>query len=281
MTDYPTTDPNADPGFEGTAAIVTGGGSRGDGIGNGRACAILLARAGAKVTVVDNNRDWAQRTVDMIEAEGGTAMVAVADVGDDDAVRAVVADTVAVFGPVRTLVNNVGLGGPKGTAETVDLVEWDAAMRVNLTGMLLFVRHCVPVMREAGGGAVVNMSSVAGLMGGHHSLLYPTSKGAVTNMTRAMAVHHGPDFIRVNAVAPGQVFTPMVQAAGVTDDMRPARIANSTLPWEGTGWDVGHAALFLASNHARWITGVVLPVDAGLSSRDGVKAGTRGSDKPR
>jgi NAD(P)-dependent dehydrogenase (short-subunit alcohol dehydrogenase family) len=263
----------------GTAAIVTGGGSRGDGIGNGRAAAILLARAGAHVTVVDNNREWADRTLAMIEEEGGTGRVAVADVGDDEQVERVVRDTVDAVGPVRTLVNNVGIGGPQGTAETVDLAAWDAGLRVNLTAMMLFVRHVVPSMRDAGGGSIVNIGSVAGLTGGHHSLLYPTSKGAVTNMTRAMAVHHGPDRIRVNCVAPGQVFTPMVQAAGVTDDMRPARIANSTLPYEGTGWDVGNAVLYLASDASRWITGAVLPVDAGLSSRDGVRQGTRGSDK--
>jgi NAD(P)-dependent dehydrogenase (short-subunit alcohol dehydrogenase family) len=265
-----------DPGVRDTAAIVTGGGSQGEGIGNGRAAALLLAKAGARVAVVDNNRSWADRTTGMIRDAGGTAVTLVADVGDDDDVRRAVDHATAELGPVRTLVNNVGWAGAHGTAETLDLAEWDLGFRVNVTAMMLFARHVVPVMRAAGGGSIVNIGSVAGLTGGHHDLLYPASKGAVTNMTRAMAVHHGPDRIRVNCVAPGQVYTPMVVNAGVTDEMRPARVANSTLPYEGTGWDVAQAVLFLAGRGSRWITGAVVPVDAGLSSRDGVSAGTRG-----
>jgi NAD(P)-dependent dehydrogenase (short-subunit alcohol dehydrogenase family) len=121
-------------------------------------------------------------------------------------------------------------------------------------------------MEAAGGGAIVNISSLSGLLGGYPGLLYPTSKGAVVNMTRAMAAHHGAAGIRVNCVAPGKVFTPLIEADGVTAEMREHRRKQSVLGTEGTGWDVGLAALFLASDEARWITGVVLPVDAGASA---------------
>jgi NAD(P)-dependent dehydrogenase (short-subunit alcohol dehydrogenase family) len=121
-------------------------------------------------------------------------------------------------------------------------------------------------MRKQGAGAIINLSSVAGLTGGHASLLYPTSKGAVVNLTRAMASHHGEEGIRVNCIAPGLVYTPMVYARGMTPEMRETRRRRSLLKTEGTGWDVGHAVVYLASDEARWVTGVVLPVDAGATA---------------
>lgn len=121
-------------------------------------------------------------------------------------------------------------------------------------------------MARAGGGSIVNMSSAAGLVGGHPAILYATSKGAITQLTRAMAAHHGPDDIRVNCVAPGMVYTPMVVTRGMTPEMRELRKNRSPLKSEGTAWDVGAAVLFLVSPMARWITGVVLPVDGGYSS---------------
>jgi NAD(P)-dependent dehydrogenase (short-subunit alcohol dehydrogenase family) len=146
-------------------------------------------------------------------------------------------------------------------------------MRVNVTSMVIMAKHAIPEMRKSGGGSIVNLSSVAGLTGGHGRLLYPTSKGAIVNLTRAMAAHHGREGIRVNAVAPGMVYTPMVYSQGMPPELREARRLRSLLQTEGTGWDVGQAVLFLASDEARWITGVTLPVDAGATAGMGQARG--------
>jgi NAD(P)-dependent dehydrogenase (short-subunit alcohol dehydrogenase family) len=132
--------------------------------------------------------------------------------------------------------------------------------------MMLLAKNCVPHMRSAGGGAIVNVSSIAGLGGGHPTLLYPTAKAAVIGLTKAMAAHHGVDGIRVNCVAPGLAFTPMVESRGMSEDLREARRRSAPLAVEGNGWDVGSAVLYLASPAARWVTGVVLPVDGGISA---------------
>jgi NAD(P)-dependent dehydrogenase (short-subunit alcohol dehydrogenase family) len=139
-------------------------------------------------------------------------------------------------------------------------------MRINVTSMMLMAKYAIPEMRKRGSGAIVNIASVAGLTGGHPNLLYPTSKGAVVNLTRAMAAHHGEEGIRVNCIAPGMVYTPMVYSRGMTPEMREARRNRSLLKTEGTGWDVGNAVLYLASDEARWVTGIVLPVDAGATA---------------
>jgi len=132
--------------------------------------------------------------------------------------------------------------------------------------MMLMAKHAIPEMLKQGGGSIVNLASVAGLQGGHPSLLYPTTKAAVIGLTRAMAAHHGPAGIRVNAIAPGMVYTPMVYTRGMSPEMREARRRRSLLQTEGTGWDVGAAVVYLASEDARWVTGIVLPVDAGASA---------------
>ncbi len=256
----------SDKRLSGKVAIVTGAGSRGDGIGNGRAAAILLARHGAKVALLDAVRSWAEETARMIAAEGGESMVVEADVTDPAACAAAVARTTERWGRLDILINNVGIAGPPGTAVEVDPQEWDRAMRVNVASMMLMAKYAIPAMRQAGGGAVVNIASVAGLAGGHPSLLYPTSKGAVVNLTRAMAAHHGAEGIRVNCIAPGMVYTPMVYSRGMSPEIREARRQRSLLKTEGTGWDVGNAVLYFASDEARWVTGVVLPVDAGATA---------------
>ena len=252
--------------LEGKVAIVTGAGSRAEGIGNGRATAILLARHGARVALLDTVRDWAEATLRMIEAEQGEAFVVEADVADSASCARAVAATAGRWGRLDILVNNVGIAGPHGTAVDTDPAEWDAAMRVNVGSMFLMAKHAIPEMRKAGGGAIVNLSSVAGLVGGHPGLLYATAKGAVVNLTRAMAAHHGAEGIRVNCIAPGMVYTPMVYTRGMTEEMREARRKRSLLQTEGTGWDIGNAVLYLVSEEARWVTGVVLPVDAGATA---------------
>lgn len=260
--------------MKGRVAIVTGAGSRAEGIGNGRAAAVLLAREGAAVALLDEVAEWAAATQELITAEGGASIVVPCDVTDEAQAAAAVRRTVDEWGRLDVLVNNVGIGGPPGTAVDVDIAEWDRAMRVNVTSMVIMAKHAIPEMVRSGGGAIVNLSSVAGLTGGHASLLYPTSKGAIVNLTRAMAAHHGRDGVRVNAVAPGMVYTPMVYARGMSPELREARRLRSLLQTEGTGWDVGEAVLFLASDAARWVTGVTLPVDAGATAGMGRLGGS-------
>jgi len=268
-------DPHETPGYDaarlnGRVALVTGGGSQTDGIGNGRAASVLLARRGAKVLVIDRSMAAAQDTVALIEREGGEALAFEADVSRETDCAAAVAQAVSAWGRVDLLVNNVGIGGPAGSALEVDLAAWEPAMAVNVTSMVMMARHAIPEMIRQGQGAIVNLASVAGLLGSQSSgLLYQTSKGAIVNMTRSMASQHAAQRIRVNCVAPGMVYTPMVYAQGMSSEMRESRRMRSLLQVEGSGWDVGEAVVFLLSDAARWITGVVLPVDAGTTATSG------------
>ncbi|HZB91090.1 MAG TPA: glucose 1-dehydrogenase [Stellaceae bacterium] len=250
----------------GKTAIVTGAGSRAEGIGNGRAAAILLARHGARVALVDAVRPWAEATARMIEGEAGACCVIEADVARPEACAAAVGETVARWGRLDILVNNVGIAGPPGTAVEVDPEAWDRAMRVNVAAMVMMAKHAIPEMRKLGGGAIVNIASVAGITGGHPNLFYATSKGAVVQLTRAMAAQHGSEGIRVNCIAPGMVYTPMVYSGGMSPELRDQRRRRSLLKTEGTGWDIGHGVLYLVSDEARWVTGIVLPIDAGATA---------------
>lgn len=244
------------------------------------------------MALLDYNVEWAQETKRMIDEEGGISEVIQADVTCEQSCKQAVDRTVELFGTVHILVNIVGVGGAMGDATTLDLDAWDRDLRINLTSMVLMARHVIPEMRKNGRGAIVNMSSVSGLLGGNPSLLYPTTKGAIIQMTRAMAAQHGLENIRVNCVCPGMVYTPMVRGRGMTDELRQARINQNLLRQEGTGWDVGYgkllllsepspantdlAILFLCSKEARWITGLIMPVDggttAGKSDRPALKA---------
>jgi NAD(P)-dependent dehydrogenase (short-subunit alcohol dehydrogenase family) len=253
-----------DFGLDGKVAIVTGGGAPDDGIGNGRAAAMLLARSGAKVVVVDIERAAADQTVEMIEAEGGTALAFLADVSDEAQCRKVVDAAVKAYGRLDLLDNNVGIGGRGSVVDTpVDL--WRKVMQVNVDSMFYVSRHAIPAMIEtAGGGAIVNVSSISALRP-RGLTAYSTSKGAVIALTRAMAVDHGPQQIRVNCVAPGPVYTPRMYAGQMTPAGREARRQASVLGLEGLGWDIGHAVRFLLSAQARYITGQTLVVDGGAS----------------
>jgi NAD(P)-dependent dehydrogenase (short-subunit alcohol dehydrogenase family) len=256
----------ADRSLSGRVAIVTGAGTQGDGIGNGRAAAILLARDGAQLGLIDRDIPDAERTLRMIEDEGGTAMVLSCDVSQPSDCAAAIERAFEAWGRIDILVNNVGIGGPPGTAVDLDLKAWDEGLRINVTSMMLMARYAIPKMRLRGTGSIINIASVAGLLGGHPGLLYPTSKGAVVNLTRAMSAQHGAEGIRVNCVAPGMVYTPMVYGKGMSDEKRRLRHSRALLPTEGSGWDVGHAVRFLASDEARWVTGIVFPVDGGSTA---------------
>ncbi len=253
-----------DSGLAGKVAIVTGGGAPDAGIGNGRAAALLLARAGAKVMVVDILREAAEQTVSMIAAEGGTAASFVADVAEESQCKALVEAAVREFGRLDFLDNNVGIGGRGSVVNTpVDL--WRRIMQVNVDSMFLVSRYAIPAMVEtAGGGAIVNVSSISALRP-RGLTAYSTSKGAVIALTRAMAVDHGPQKIRVNCVAPGPIYTPRMYTGQMTPAGREARRKASVLGLEGLGWDIGHAVRFLLSAHARYITGQTLVVHGGAS----------------
>lgn len=244
--------------LSGRVAIVTGAGSAAAGIGNGRACAILLAEAGASVVCVDLVEAFAGKTVDMIREDGvGKGLAVTGDITDEATCKRIVDEAVGAFGRLDILVNNVGVMGPKGTAVDVDMLEWEKSMRVNVSSMVMMAKYAVPEMARNEGlqwrGAIVNLGSVAGLRGGTPSLLYPTAKGAIVNMTRAMADHHAADGIRVNCVCPGMLYTPMMYGGGMTEEQRTARKERSLLKTEGNGWDCGAAVRFLASDEARYV----------------------------
>ncbi|GAA3081993.1 glucose 1-dehydrogenase [Pseudonocardia yunnanensis] len=251
--------------LEGKVAVVTGGGSRAEGIGTGRAAAILFARHGARVLVVDRDEAAANNTVDMIAAEGGEAVAVAADLTVEDDCTAMAAAAVGRWGRIDVLDNNVGIEGP-GTILDATSEDWDRVMAVNVRTIVQASRAVVPVMATGGGGSIVNLSSISALRP-RGLTPYTAAKGAVIALTRAMAIDHAAAGIRVNCIAPGPLYTPMVYAAGMADEVRERRRAASPLGVEGTGWDVGYAALFLVSDEARYITGTVLPVDGGVSIR--------------
>lgn len=259
-----TTRPEDDSGLAGRVAIVTGGGAAGDGIGNGRAACMLLGRSGTSVLVVDRDEGLAKRTVEMISAEGGKASALSVDVTDEAQCAAMACEAVARYGRLDFLVNNVGIGS-RGSVVDEKAAMWRRVMQVNVETMFLASKAAIPEMiRTARGGAIVNISSISALRP-RGLTTYSASKGAVIALSRAMAVDHGPDGIRVNCVAPGPVYTPMVYAGGMTPAARDQRRRASVLGLEGTGWDIGMAVRFLLSNQARYITGQVLVVDGGAT----------------
>ncbi len=250
--------------LRGKVAIVSGAGTYGgSGVGNGAAAAIVFAREGAKVVLVDAVKEWADATRAIIEKEGGQAMTAVADVTNSEECKSVVEATVDRFGGLHILHNNVGGGGFAGVVDSTD-EDWLRSSTINLMSVINMCRFAVPLMKSGGGGSIINVSSVTALRPktGVSSASYTVNKSAVVGLTKAMAVDHAADNIRVNCIMPGLIWTPRV-ASGSTD-MRETRRVSTPLPIEGQGWDIGWAALYLASDEARFVTGVVLPVDGGF-----------------
>ncbi len=251
------------PRLEGKVAIVTGAGSSGEGVGNGKAASILFAREGAKVLLVDFQEDRARETLQIIQEEGGVASTLQGDMTKLEDCERMAQTAMDRYGRVDILDNNVGIS-QRGTVVEVSEEDWDKVMTVNLKTIMLSSKAVIPrIIASGGGGAIINISSIAGIRA-HSSTPYTASKAGVIGLTFSMAADHAADNIRVNAIAPGLVYTPMV-APRMDDDLRRFRSQAAPLKTEGTGWDVGYAALFLASDEARWITGVCLPVDAGLT----------------
>jgi NAD(P)-dependent dehydrogenase (short-subunit alcohol dehydrogenase family) len=244
-------------------AIVTGAGSRGAGVGNGKAASLLFSREGAKVCLVDNVLARSEETLAEITKEGGDAFAIEADVSKDADCKRVVDEAVRRYGRVDILHNNVGIDPGVVSVVDVDEPTWDQVMDVNVKSMMLMSKHAIPVMAANGGGAILTVSSISALRP-RGLTPYTTSKQAVIGLTQAMAVDHASQGIRVNCIAPGPVFTPMV-AEHMTPERRAIRAKASPLGTEGTAWDIGWAAVFLASEEARWITGQVLVVDGGTT----------------
>jgi len=252
--------------LKGKVAIVTGAGTQGDGLGTGRAMAVLFAGEGAKVCLVDRDAEAAAGTLALIERIGGEAFVCRGDVGQEADCRRFVGETVELYGSLDILVNNVGItGNPGGNlADTINLAEWHRVLDTNLTGALLMIRAAAPVMRGHGGGAIVNIASVAGLLA-YGSMAYGAAKAGMIQLTRELALSHGKDGIRINVIAPGHIHTPLIEGK-LSPELRAARRKAGPLGIEGDAWDVARAALFLAGDEARFITGTCLPVDGGVTA---------------
>ena len=252
--------------IDGKVAIVTGAGATGSGdfVGIGQATSILFARQGAKVLLSDRDQQNAEVTLATIKEEGGEASVFVGDVTSNSDCEAMAKAAVERYGRLDVLINNVGITGP-GSVTDVAEDFWDTVLDVNLKSVMLTSKHCIPLMIETGGGSIVNLSSIVGLRAGSGkpSHAYAASKGGIIGLSNSMAVHYGRDNVRVNCIAPGHVRSPMV-ARQSTEEMLELRRKAGPLGTEGTSWDVAFAALFLASDEARWVSGVTLPVDAGL-----------------
>lgn len=261
--------------LEGKVAIVVGAGQTpGDTIGNGRATAILFAREGARVLLVDRDLRSADETREMIEKEGGIASAFEADVTDEEACRAMAGACVEAFGRIDVLHNNVGIGTGDAGVIRLELDAWQRIFDVNLTSMFLTCKHVLPVMREQRTGSIINISSLASVASTGMAA-YKVSKAGVNALTQQIAMGNARHGIRCNAILPGLMNTPMAiegiaSATGASkEQLIEARNAMVPLGGMGTAWDVAKAALFLASDDASFITGVLLPVDGGQSVRIG------------
>jgi NAD(P)-dependent dehydrogenase (short-subunit alcohol dehydrogenase family) len=262
--------------LEGKVAIVVGAGQTpGETIGNGKASAVLFAREGASVLCVDRRIDAAKETVEMIRGEGGEAESFEADVTQASDCEAMAAACTGRYGRIDVLHNNVGIGVDDGSAIRISEEAWDRIMKVNLKSMMLTCKHVLPAMREQGMGAIVNVSSVASVAS-VPMIGYKVSKAGVNALTQQVAMSNAKCGVRCNAILPGLMNTPMaidawVRQTGV-DREEMVRLRDQQVPLggkQGTAWDVAHAALFLASDEAKFITGALLPVDGGQSIKVG------------
>jgi NAD(P)-dependent dehydrogenase (short-subunit alcohol dehydrogenase family) len=264
--------------LKGKIALVVGAGSIGPGWGNGKATAVTFAREGAQVFCVDRNTAAAEETVKIITGEGGKATAFTADVSRAADVEAMVAACLKAHGRIDVLDNNVGIA-EVGNVVEVPEAEWDHVFAVNLKSAYLTMKHVIPVMVKQGGGSIINISSIASIRHvGISYVSYNASKAAMNQMTRTTAVEFAPQHVRVNAILPGLMKTPMVEhsaglaasyAAGDVQAMWRARDAQVPMGHMGEAWDVANAALFLASDESKYVTGIELVVDGGITCKAG------------
>ena len=260
--------------LDGKVAIVTGAGSVGTGWGNGKATAVLFARQGAKVLLIDNRPDAVAETRGIIEAEGNTAAVHVADVTNAAEISAAFQACVGRFGGLDILVNNVG-GSSPGGAEEMTEADWEAQIDFNLRSAFLGCKYALPFMRQRGGGAIVNLSSIAALRmsADRPHIAYSAAKYGIIALSKSVAMQNAKSGIRCNTVVPGLMHTPLVEhrlvrQLGANDPAELIAKRNAQVPMGrmGDAWDVAHAVLFLASAEARYITGTEIVVDGGISA---------------
>jgi NAD(P)-dependent dehydrogenase (short-subunit alcohol dehydrogenase family) len=258
----------------GKVALVMGAGSVGEGWGNGKACATLYAREGASVFAVDVRSEAAEETRAIIAGEGGTCVARQADATDGESVAAAVAACVAAFGRVDILHNNVG-GSVPGDPVTMDPDDWDREMTFNLKTMFLACKHAIPVMLDHGGGAIVSISSVAGIRHiGRDVSGYMAAKAGMQMLSKSIALKYAKQGIRSNCILPGLMHTPLVEARVAAQayggDVARAvaeRAAQCPMGRMGDAWDVAYAALYLASDEAKYVTATEIVVDGGLTAR--------------
>jgi len=257
----------------GKVALVVGAGSVGPGWGNGRAISVLFAREGANVFGADKNIDAVAETKRLAEAEGHTIAIGEVDVADPDSIRAMVDACMQTYGRIDVLVNNVG-GSAPGDVITMPLEVWDRQFDVNVRYVFLTCKHVIPIMIRQGGGSIVNLSSIAALAHfGPEVVAYSTAKAGLIHFTRVTAVRYARENVRCNIIVPGLMDTPLVEhrlagerSGGDVETLRHRRNSQPPMGRMGTAWDIAHAALFLASDEARYITGAELVVDGGLSA---------------
>jgi NAD(P)-dependent dehydrogenase (short-subunit alcohol dehydrogenase family) len=264
--------------LKGKVAMVVGAGSIGPGWGNGKATAVTFAREGAQLFCVDRNAAAAEETVDIIAGEGGKAMAHTADVAKAAEVEAMVAACIKAYGRIDVLDNNVGIAEVGSVVEVAE-AEWDRVFAVNLKSAYLSMKHVIPIMAGQGGGSIINISSIASIRHvGISYVSYNASKAAMNQMTRSTAVEFAAKHVRVNAILPGLMKTPMVEhsaglaqsyAGGDVQAMWRARDAQVPMGHMGDGWDVANAALFLASDESKYVTGIELVVDGGITCKSG------------
>ena len=258
-----------------TAVVVGAGQTPGATVGNGRATAIVFAREGARVLVVDRDAASAEETRALIADEGGQAEVHVADIATEDECLGLAEAAADRLGRIDILHNNVGVAAGDGGPTSLTEEGWDRIVDVNVKAMWLTCKHVVPIMRQQRSGAIVNISSVAAIAAAGSLTAYKVSKAGVNALTQSLALTNARFGIRVNAIMPGLIDTPMaVDAAAramgrAREEVAAGRAGQVPLGHQGSGWDVAHAALFLASDEAAFITGVVLPVDGGQSAQVG------------
>jgi NAD(P)-dependent dehydrogenase (short-subunit alcohol dehydrogenase family) len=260
--------------LDGKVAVIVGAGSVGPGWGNGRATAVVFAREGARVFAVDRNAESMQETVEKARESGGEIMTHLCDATDGKAVAAMADACVKMHGRIDILVNVVGGSAPGGPVEMPEDV-WHSQLDFNLGTVFLACKHVLPVMIAQKGGAIVNISSTSGIrFSGAAQVGYAASKAGVIQFSRAVAVQYAGHGIRVNTVIPGQLHTPMVEArlarqraGGDIEALLKQRVARIPLGFAGDGRDTAHAALFLASDEARFVTGAEIVVDGGMSVR--------------
>jgi NAD(P)-dependent dehydrogenase (short-subunit alcohol dehydrogenase family) len=257
-------------------AMVVGAGSIGPGWGNGKATAVAFAREGARVFCADIHLAAAEETVGLIKAEGGDAIAHRADVAKAADVAAMVEACAAAYGRIDVLDNNVGIAEVGGVVE-VSEADWDRVFAVNLKSAYLAMKHVIPIMDRQGGGSIINISSIASIRyTGVPYATYSTTKAALNQLTRTTAVEYAKRRIRVNAILPGLMKTPMVEtsaalaksyAGGDAEEMWRVRDRQIPMGFCGSAWDVAWAAVYLASDESRYVTGIELLVDGGLTSK--------------